>query len=978
MEQAKSLVITPRYNSVSEMTFSLYKEYNGVEIPYYSKVVKNRTVHVEGLGWFIIYQVTENYDGGVPSKDVSCYSYEYTLNYKGINILDGTFNFYALTEDTGIEESLMYQLFSIVPNWKIGHISTELIGKYRTFDVPDGTLYGFLMDEVASTYECIFEFDTENLIINAYTASEVMGDNSSKRTNIILTFDNVLKSITIEELSTDICTCLSVNGADNLSINVVNPLGDDKLYDFSYYMNEEWIGAPNDSGIDGMALIDKITKWQELIDELTPEYTDGLTDYRSANYKYLQFKANAVTYQAKIDAAEIVRKNLAGSTLDTDVAEFQRQTSIVNENTALKNTETANATAKYEEMNNILAELTAINDQVKFTKYFTQEEQVYLSNFIIESTYTDDNFVVTDDMIIPADFSADTLVLTTTGVKKWSEFSEETDVLIDEQYIANQLLEEGKSVMAQVAQPSFSFSLESTNFLFNEKFLPFIKQIEMGCLIYVEVEEGYWVNPILMEMTIDYDSASLSMTFGNRFRLSDSEWTFAELHNETVKTTSQVGSTLQIASEPVLNGTINTVKEYMNNNLIAANQQIQSTVDNEITIGNFGLRGRKLNESDSTGYDRHELWVSNNLICMTDDHWNTTKLAIGFIKGGKVSGTLDGDVYYDEDYDGSEIDDNDNGAYCVNADIIAGTLLAGQNLTISNTGGTFTVDGAGATMVNGNISVKKTTTDAAGKETVVSAITLNPETGFSIYNGDTTSSDNRVFYADTDGNLHFKGDLTGATGKFSGSIEGGEIYIPSKTNAQFSVDKDGNMTANSGTFKGKLDGATGTFSGNLDAAGGTFSGTISANQIKSGTLDCDSLTVNGLSFEDISDNLTSDQMSAIKINANQITAGKITASQIDTTTLSVSKISAGNASVYCSGNNTITIQPGEAGTITIGSPASKLDMTKPTVTMTTATVSDLTCSSITLGTVEITYWGQIIEWNKSAIQKYALEVCEAK
>lgn len=112
-------------------------------------------------------------------------------------------------------------------------------------------------------------------------------------------------------------------------------------------------------------------------------------------------------------------------------------------------------------------------------------------------------------------------------------------------------------------------------------------------------------------MVINYDNATLDLTFSNRFRQSSEEWTFAELHNEQVKTTTQVGSTLQIAAEPVLNGTINQVKEYMTNNLIAANQQIQSTTDNEITLGNFGLRGRKKDDSYASGYDPHQLWINN-------------------------------------------------------------------------------------------------------------------------------------------------------------------------------------------------------------------------------------------------------------------------------------------------------------------------------------------------------------------------------
>lgn len=343
-------------------------------------------------------------------------------------------------------------------------------------------------------------------------------------------------------------------------------------------------------------------------------------------------------------------------------------------------------------------------------------------------------------------------------------------------------------------------------------------------------------------MVINYDNATLDLTFSNRFRQSSEEWTFAELHNEQVKTTTQVGSTLQIAAEPVLNGTINQVKEYMTNNLIAANQQIQSTTDNEITLGNFGLRGRKKDDSYASGYDPHQLWLNNNLICMTDDNWETVKLAIGFV----------------------------NGTYSVNAEVIAGTLLAGENLTISNTGGTFTVDGKGATMTNGSISTQLK--DSNGN--IASEIVLNPEQGFSIYNMKSSDSDKRVFYADTQGNLHFKGDLTGATGSFSGELK-----------------------AATGTFSGNLSAAGGTFTGTLVGVDGTFSGILSASQIKGGVLSGTEIDIgNGNFIVDNNGNLT----------ANNGTFNGTLSGQIDTN----GYIEA-NGNTSFKGNVGINMNPGD-------------------------------------------------------------------
>lgn len=757
MEQTRELTITPRFNAVSELSFNIYKEYNSIVLPYYDAIEKNRLVHVEGFGWWIIYKMTETFDGGVPLKEVECYSYEYTLNYKGVNLLDGTYKFW---DELSPEDTLLYKLFSIVPRWKIGHVDINLCSKYRTFDVPEATLYGFLMDDVSTTYQCIFQFDTENMLVNVYEASSLVKD-----TDIMITFDNVAKEIQLEESDTDIYTVLRVNGADNLSINVVNPLGDNRIFNFSYYKTMDWIGD--------QALIDKITAWENLIEEKRKPYAELLTLYRKQNRNLLTLRAKLTDLKSELEALETVRKNLMPTDPDDElyeeqVEEFKKKTDEVDaKNIEIQNKEKEikNKETEIQETNQSLKD---INTSVKFENYFTLDEQVTLSDYIIESVYTDTNFVVTDDMTIPSDLSKDTLVLTTTGTKKFGDLLD-TDVLIDEQYIANQLLEQGIETAKTLSQPSFTFSLDTTNFLFIEKFKPFIDQIELGCTVAVEIEEGNWAYPILLEMTLDYDNPdSFSMTFGNRFRLSDAEWTFAELHNEQVKTTSQVGSTLQIASEPVLNGTVSSFEEYMTNNLIAANQQIQSTADNEMTFGSFGLRGRKKDSTNVTGYDPHQLWINSNLIAMTDDNWQTVKLAIGLI-GGK---------------------------YSVNAEVIAGTLLAGEQLTIKNTNNSFVVDANGVKLTNASIEV----TNDKNK------IVLNPEVGIqmSVKNPSTGEYDTNSLMFSEKGVLEFSGTLRAATGEFTGKVTAneGEIggWIIKKdglrsSNEQVFLDPDGKISA---------------------------------------------------------------------------------------------------------------------------------------------------------------------------------------
>ena len=131
------------------------------------------------------------------------------------------------------DDSLLGKLVSAVPLWSIGYVSDDLLNKYRTFDIPDSTIYGFLMNEVENSYECIFDFDTYNRVINAYSPNDIV-----KPTDIFVSYDNLIKELDVEENSDGIITCMSCYGGGNLSIADVNPLGSSIIYNFDYFKNQ--------------------------------------------------------------------------------------------------------------------------------------------------------------------------------------------------------------------------------------------------------------------------------------------------------------------------------------------------------------------------------------------------------------------------------------------------------------------------------------------------------------------------------------------------------------------------------------------------------------------------------------------------------------------------------------------------------------------------------------------------------------------
>lgn len=279
-----NLHIKPRFNAVSEANFDVYKN------DFYDLVSKNRLLKIQGFGYFVIVSVTETNEGTSPYKSITAYSYEYTLNSKGANIKDGTYKFY---DPVSPKDTLLQKLLEIAPSWKIGTVSSSLWNRYRTFEIPTNSLYYFLMEDVEKAYECIFDFDTENKLINAYTSEDIVKD-----TDISFSFHNLIKNVKIEETTKDIITCLSVHGSGDFTISEVNPLGTSNIYDFSYYLNENWMQK---------SLIDAIKKWDKKVKGSEKTYTENFSKLRDLNSELLKLQGELATLKNNLKAQEQVR-----------------------------------------------------------------------------------------------------------------------------------------------------------------------------------------------------------------------------------------------------------------------------------------------------------------------------------------------------------------------------------------------------------------------------------------------------------------------------------------------------------------------------------------------------------------------------------------------------------------------------------------------------------------------------------------------
>ena len=721
-----------RYNSMSEISLTVPKEIEGIPTYGYDDIKSKRLINVTNFGYFMITTINKVGDGVREVKEIVAYSLEAELNFKKLNLFSGTYKFYDPIAPTN---TLLGQIVKYVPSWKIGYVDSELWNKYRTFDISDQTIYNFLMTTVEESFECIFTFDTVAKTINAYSVKNAVSD-----TSIYLSFDNLIKQVSIEEMSEELVTALHCYGGGDLDIRTVNPLGTPIMYNFDYFLNSEdkWFS-------DNLKVV--VQAWTTKIALLQPTYASYLSSFRTRNQELLTLQAELSVLQNEYEALEAIQKaRISASESYSDIY-VQMQAKEVQINS--KQTEITN---KKNQIVSIKDSLSEINSQLSFAENFTQAEYSELSNYIVEGTYQNEAFIQTGEM---------------------------TPVEI--QNMAQELYDQCTNVLTKLSQPRFSFSMDSANFLFLKEFKPFTDQLSLGSQIYVDIGEGMISYPVLLELSFSFDNPTdFSMTYGNRLRLDKNDFVFSELFGDSVTG----GNTISFNSTNWSDWKDNyqdEVSMFINSALNCAKNSVINATNQEIVINSNGLKGQKYLPETNT-YSPRKLWLTNSVIAMTDNNWQSSKLAIG---------------------------DLGNGIMGVSAEVLAGKILAGNQLTITNDKNNFLLDSNGCVLNNSTFTL--TTSNNKGK------IILDPVQGIKIQ-GNTGSGFEDKFFVDTSGNVNFTGKLNGATGSFSGELtsatfKSGSINI----NNKFMVDALGNCTATSMTVTG------GSFnSGNIN--GGTING----------------------------------------------------------------------------------------------------------------------------------------------------------
>ncbi len=478
LNSATNVTIKQKWNAIWELSFDFNYIVDDTILDAYFYIESKRLVKVEGIGYFVIVNPSEENDGIKYVKHVTCESLESELKYKKIMAFTGTYLFYSSASPTSTD-TFMGAVLAGNTDWTVGTIDSTIAAMYRTFNESDTNVYQLLTTTAEVNYGCVFIFDTFNKTIDVINATQSPG-----ATDIFLSFDNLLKKTQYDEISEEIATCAYCYGDSSLTIRNVNPLGTNAIYNFTYYKTTAWMDQD---------LIDAITAWENLVTANIATYSTYVTQLSTDQANYDQQYTILADYQSTLAADISACAVRTQSGLDTTdiTAKIEEDNLLISQQSAVVS-----------QLNNsIIADqtnLSTINALLAFTNTnnFTAAQYTKLKSFIYENTYKNDSITITDSM-----------------------------TAIEEQEQSQQLYDMGVAQLVKASVPRYQITIDAINFLAIKEYTHFIEQLELGDQIIVDTGKGFFIDATLLEYDYNLDDPKdFSIILSNRQRLDNSSF----------------------------------------------------------------------------------------------------------------------------------------------------------------------------------------------------------------------------------------------------------------------------------------------------------------------------------------------------------------------------------------------------------------------------------------------------------------------
>ena len=622
-------------NNICSLEFNIYKTLDGKANPYYDLIDEGNLIQAESLGVYWIIDVEINGDGINEYKEVKCKSLEYELTRRKIFDINGVYYLYSITNP---EKSLLHEITNQLGNWSIGHVDNALIGLARTFKIDSADAYSLLTDDISKSFGAIFQFDTYNRKISAYTI-----ENFGKRVNIVLDYRNLVKENIVSTSLDKVVTCLRVRGGGDLDIRAVNPTLSDKIYNYGFFMvkrseggkvSDELVDAWNAyqtkynnlSSIQQNNLIQLQYLQEQLLNLQNKSPSTDTNDW--TQYGLVELKSKKSSYDVVLSA---LLSNGAGDPSSSQYAEYKQNKDIASAIEAeikVRENQIRNVQSQIDSLNNSIINIA--ND-LSYANNFTQDQIKELMNITFEDEYVDDTYVIADT---------------------------DTEVVKIEK--KKQLYEEADKELMRLSQPQYTIDTKLSNLYMLPEFKNYQGDFWLGNIITIRVNKDYIATARLLSIKIDFEKLEdISVVFANRNRLDDSTIDFQKIQEQAKKASTSISIGGQKWDEAARYSY--EFSKSMTESLNLATRELWNADNQEVTIGAYGIRGRERNPLTGD-YDPEQFWMIKNKIVFSDDGFNTAKTALGKY-------TYNGVTYYG-----------------LIAEAIVGTLFIGEKLRLIGSG----------------------------------------------------------------------------------------------------------------------------------------------------------------------------------------------------------------------------------------------------------------------------------------------------
>lgn len=513
------------------------------------------------------------------STSKNFYGIEFTINY--INGHSSTHEFPFLNcKNLRLKANIniTYELGDLVENW---------VTKYRSFESTSCT-WMTMLENIAKAFDCLILFDSYNQLINVCHKEEF-----GEIVNIALTYDNALEEVAKKRKLEDIVTRLWVDSS-NTTIASVNILGTDYVECYDYFKTNSIMSEELKTSLDlyNALLVEKDKEFNDLL--LVKYEKDQLLTLANSQLVSLQGKysgENAILSGIIKSATSADSNTGEDGVAWADKQKNQQQIVVDLENQI---TDKLKEIQQLKDENALLdSQLVEIGIQIKKEnavyngkKLFNEELLLELSDYVIEKTITDDVHLTAYSLY---------------------------------DYMVEQITSLQKPVIDFSISSSMEFIKRTGQQITDCVFLGAKMEIEDKAQELADEDGTVMLYGFTLNPQTD-DVASLNFTNGET--VADSPIKAIGRVTQTANTTKSLTDFYKATWEDTRKNNVD-VHKIINEGLDLAAQKVRSRTDNNvIEIDEAGIF-----LIDATNND-NQLALINDLIAMTTDRWQTSKVAI--------------------------------------------------------------------------------------------------------------------------------------------------------------------------------------------------------------------------------------------------------------------------------------------------------------------------------------------------------------